>query len=82
MEHTSELIKEATKSVIDWPTEQIAHEYKCALSKQLAKEKKLYDPFVKACEKELRKRARPITKPVALDKPTKEGKASDMYEDE
>ena len=80
MNHTPEQIKEASKAVPEWNTETIAHNYKCALSKQLASEKKLYRPFTDACEKELRKRAKTISKPVPLDKEVKPGAASDMYE--
>ena len=80
MEHTPELIKEAIKSLDTWSIETLAHNYKCALSKQLASERKLYKPFVQAIEKELKSRNRKEVASVTEIPETVEGSASDMYE--
>ena len=50
--HTTDQIKAAILLLPDLPIEDLAHQFKCAHSKQ----NKLYKPFLDACEKELRKR--------------------------
>ena len=50
--HTTDQIKAAILLLPDLSIEDLAHQFKCAHSKQ----NKLYKPFLDACEKELRKR--------------------------
>lgn len=58
--HTPEQIKEAITNIGNLPTEDIVHQWKCALSVKDTKTKKLYKPFLDACTKELKARAKPI----------------------
>ena len=53
--HTEDQIKIAIKKLSELDTEELAHQYKCALTQQRSGSK-LYKPFLDAIEKELRKR--------------------------
>ena len=53
--HTEDQIKTAIKKLPEVTTEELAHQYKCALTQQRSGSK-LYKPFLDAIEKELRKR--------------------------
>ena len=55
--HTPDQIKSAIKYLPELTVDQIAHNFKCAHSKQ----NKLYKPFLDACERELNKRRRQTT---------------------
>lgn len=56
--HTEDQIKIAIKKLPELDTEELAHQYKCALTQQRSDSSgsKLYKPFLDAIEKELRKR--------------------------
>lgn len=62
--HTKEQITTAIKNLVTLSTNDIAHQFKCAHSKQ----NKLYKPFLDACERELNKRKRQ----TSVDEPTDE----------
>lgn len=64
--HTTDQIKSAIKHLPELTTEQIAHNFKCAHSKQ----NKLYKPFLDACERELNKRRRQTTPEELTDEQT------------
>ena len=53
--HTEDQIKTAIKKLPELATEELAHQYKCALTQQRSGSK-LYKPFLDAIERELRKR--------------------------
>lgn len=61
--HTPDQIKSAIKHLPELSVEDIAHQFKCAHSKQ----NKLYKPFLDACERELNKRKRQITTEESTD---------------
>lgn len=62
--HTPDQIKSAIKHLPELSVEDIAHNFKCAHSKQ----NKLYKPFLDACERELNKRKRQ----TSVDEPSEE----------
>lgn len=62
--HTKEQITTAIKNLVTLSTNDIAHQFKCAHSKQ----NKLYKPFLDACERELNKRKRQ----TSVDEPSEE----------
>lgn len=76
----TDLVKHTISQLSTFDDEQLVHYYKCALSKKLSSEKKLYAPLIAAIEKERRSRGAEA-KVSAIVKP-KVGSASDMYENE
>ena len=62
--HTTDQIKSAIKHLPELSVEDIAHQFKCAHSKQ----NKLSKPFLDACERELNKRKRQ----TSVDEPSEE----------
>lgn len=74
-------VKDTIKNITELSDEQLIHYYKCALSKKLASEKKLYAPLITAIEKERKKRGTTTITSAVKPKPPV-GSASDMYEDE
>lgn len=61
--HTPDQIKSAIKHLPELSVEDIAHQFKCAHSKQ----NKLYKPFLDACERELNRRKRQTTTEESTD---------------
>lgn len=60
MTHTPEQIKEAIKNFPNLTVEELAHQYKCANSRN----DKAYKPFLEAALKELRKKQKPLEEPT------------------
>jgi hypothetical protein len=77
--HTDTEIKEYITHIPELDTEQLVHQYKCALSLQSAQAKKLYKPFLTAAEKELKKRNKPITAIKATPEEDTSHKIADDY---
>ena len=71
-------------NISTYDNEQLVHFYKCALSKKLASEKKLFDPLIKAIEKERKSRGTTSISSAVKPKEAKQsiGQASDMYEEQ
>jgi hypothetical protein len=56
MNITEETVKQAIKEIPDQPTELLVHHWKCAITVSSKKEQKLLEPYIKANEKERKKR--------------------------